>query len=199
MRRNFLMFVIVKLTGFLRRDECARQTEHLNHLLHDQFIAEKILHIRHAQTFRRQNLFHKFIHRDRLTVAPDGTEKVICRRDQRRFAHLNVQLLRFLREQQADINFAFRVIGAEAGALVRPRAVMHPVVEIKFRLRLCVVLRRDWMAVNRAVTAGRRTAVAVARRAGAHKNDKGNDGEAGDQPPQPARMFANCSNHSEKK
>ena len=184
------MFAIIKLAGFLRRDQCAGQAQHLNHLLHDEFIPQKILQVGHGQSFRGQNLFDKFIHRHWLTAAAKGTEKITGSRDQRIFADINAELFGFRAQQETDVNPLLRFLPADAGVFVRPLAVVHPGIKVKFRLRALKFLRRDWVTVNRAVTSTDATA-AVARRAGAHENHKGNNREAGDDPPQPARMFAN--------
>ena len=42
------MFAVVNQAGFLRRDERAGHAERLDHLLNDEFIAEKILEIGHG-------------------------------------------------------------------------------------------------------------------------------------------------------
>ena len=84
---------------------------------------------------------------------------------------MNAQVVRFLIEQQADINFTLQVVSERFGIFIRPLAVMNPIKKYKLVSGFDVIVRRDFVAVNRAKIAGRAPAAVARRRPGAPINE----------------------------
>ena len=178
------MLALVKRGGLLRRDQRARQTHHLHQLLDGQILADKPFEIGGGQTFLRQHLIDKPVHRFGLAVATQRAQHFTGGGHNHVVADVDAQSGGLPIQQNADVSFAFPVAVGEIFRVVRPFAVMQPVKNVKGIARLHIFLRRDFAAVNRAKIACA-TASAVATGAGTHEDNKRNDREAGNDPPQP--------------
>ena len=103
----------------------------------------------------------------------------------------------FLHQQHADAGLAFHVHFGHVGFFVRPGAVMEQVEQFERIERIRIFLLCDLFPVDGTKIAAV-TPAAVHARWGCAPVNEGDDREGDDHHPQPFRMFANCSNHSEK-